>query len=128
MNKREIDALVAEHIFGHKVCDMEIGADEGECKHYGDQDHFAKNDPLIPHYTTDRALALEVAEKALGKFYLSREELYESVDGASQRSDRPGYAVYTNLYKVEEGDPIAQADTAPMALCLAALRTKGVDV
>lgn len=98
LSTREIDALVADHVMG-------LSGPWGAT--------FLGGKPL-PHYSTDIAAAWEVVEK-VGDIKL---EGYRCVDGCFR------WCVTTfDLDDIE-----IRADTAPMAICLAALKAKGVEV
>jgi len=127
---RELDALVAEKVFGKEspkwytiVGDNEYdyggisscSPGEGTLGWIGPQQVFWPNQPskgihACSHYSTDIAAAWEVVEKASGegphKWSITNEHdtWYVSANGVAE----------------------AEADTAPHAICLAALKAKEV--
>ncbi len=106
---RKIDALVAEHV-------MEL---EPVCVHRcGDRIQLTG---LIKHYSTDISAAWEVVEKVKG---YDRVEIFNddgfwfvSIDTHDKFDQTDGHVV-----------PREMCDTAPMAICLAALKAKGIEV
>jgi hypothetical protein len=98
---RELDALVAEKVMGLPPVYGPTGI---------------KWDGPIPAYSTDIAAAWEVVERIKG----SQPESTFSIEwiGTQWRVD----FVYQNYDWYNEGD---QADTAPHAICLAALKAVG---
>ena len=101
MTNREIDALIAEHFMGFMSANAVTGMG-------------TKNDFVfyLPHYSTDIAAAWEVV-----RVFSTWPWCFTS-SGDTFKFDL-GY----------EGERYsAIAETAPMAICLAALKAKGVDV
>jgi hypothetical protein len=101
---RELDALVAEKIMGWKV-------EYGELGH----EHFTENGEIkfLPFYSTNISDAWEVVEK---------------FDDISVSKDKKEFlceiVVFNgNIGRVYE----AYAETAPLAICLAALKAVGYD-
>lgn len=102
-----LDALVAEKVMGWKstgmlelsVTDEEPWLDENQCEKW-----------CTPKYSTDIAAAWKVVEKFSSRFSMSRDAL--------------GW--HANMTPFVGGDCIA--DTAPHAICLAALKAVGVEV
>lgn len=94
---REIDALVVERVMGWKVAKPEAAAlrfvTMGDTLH---PNH-------VPHYSTDIAAAWEVVEALRARFVF---EMYDREDGS---------------YVVKFGQEVKRADTAPLAICRAAL-------
>ena len=110
MTNRELDALIAEKVFGWTHCAPNSPYD-GEVTgvFFGTgRPHGGGTIPL-PHYSTDISAAWEVVEKVglLNEYLLGCWD-----DGIWVVSDVDG-----NWY--------ADAVTAPLAICLAALKAKG---
>lgn len=136
MNPREVDALIAEHIFDwswHSVSDyLQCGFDE-VTKCSTDRDGYflspltyIPNDELkkgwctyipqpVPHYSTDIAAAWEVVEKMDCR-------TIEITKHANSYQCVFAYKEYGRFFYELE------CDTAPMAICLAALKAKGINV
>jgi hypothetical protein len=108
---RELDALVAEKVMGWKW----IGPDE-----FNDNRHLTlggqKVQARIPDYSTDIAAAWDVVEKMRPTFNLVLECV--SLEYNCHVA-RPGH--------LDEKVNV-RADTAPLAICLAALKACGVEV
>ena len=100
MTNREIDALVAKHVIGW---DMVAGC-------------FARGGHLCPEYSTDIKAAWEVVKK------LRLEDIYMKMEEFS-----PGWRVEF-AYSDENILGMANRTTAPMAICKAALKCKGIEV
>lgn len=112
---RELDALVAEQVF-----------DDHVEKRFGSEDTWYINNPMplrsLPHYSTSIADAWLVVEKMTKAAWLPHiwvphepQLLYRVelvYDWAGESSKRA----------------FSEADTAPHAICLAALRAVGVEV
>jgi hypothetical protein len=105
-NHRNIDALVAEHVMGWWLAKDE----DGEWCFMDGADFVCFNFD-VPHYSTDIAAAWEVVEK-MGHVGLNWDDTTNSPARWQCIMERGEY----------------YADTAPMAICLAALKAKGVDV
>ena len=105
---RELDALVAEKVMGADI----------ELHRYDDYDtDYVFKSPghpkcLVPRFSTDIAAAWEVVVKL---------KMAVESDGSLWRAGTklPGHG---NLY----WDETEEADTAPLAICLAALKVLGV--
>lgn len=102
MTDRELDALVAEKVFNqkYKVAIWEM-----------------------PYYSRDIAAAWEVVEKII--------ELYPDLPFGVEYSfcgTSEGYKWYAELNPEPDFGPKYMADTAPKAICLAALKAVGVEV
>jgi hypothetical protein len=108
---RKIDALIAEH-----VMDIEVQEDQMT---YGIFHEKRLNDPIeyfigetnttIPHYSTDIKAAWEVVENC--PHYMSICSLPNGFSYRARIENTDGN-IYIN----------SKADTAPMAICLAALK------
>lgn len=111
---REMDALIAEKIFGLKV--------EWEIEYLGEQipsskqlaDKYDENG-ILPLYSTDIAAAWEVVEGVREKF-----NLLMNVHPYSLVAANGGYRVSVNDLHIELD--YTTADTAPLAICRAALK------
>lgn len=101
---RELDALIAKHVF-----DMTLrNITETSCElWHGDKWHSCGP---CAHYSTDIADAWEVVEKA------DLWSLYGSI----------GDGPYRACIQFGDREGLMTADTAPLAICLAALKAKGV--
>lgn len=104
---RRIDALIHQHVFGMGKHYVYLNTPIG----------YEGNGKPVPHYSTDIKTAFEVAEKL---------KLY---DITSRTYDTPKkHRSYACIF-YEKGEGImAYAKTLPMAICLAALRAKGIEV
>lgn len=103
---RKIDALVAEHIMGHEMEGFRI-------KNKGVHDECGNWYPILtPYYSTDISAAWEVVKK-LGTW----PQVMEKAEN---------YYKWTIGYIGE--NYTGEADTAPLAICLAALKTKGINL
>ncbi|MFM6930427.1 MAG: BC1872 family protein [Bdellovibrio sp.] len=100
---REFDLLISEKVLGYTsewrktagcLCTMRESCE-------------ACGGPMP--YSTDIKAAMEVFEKVGDYWYL------HFVDGK--------YEIYENFRAIEDGEPFAAAETAPLAICLAALKT-----
>lgn len=113
---RELDAAVAERVLGWTELSTKYGPLCGQ--HPESEDSLRKYGPTsVPSYSTDIAAAMEVLNKADGLWELSR---YPYLDDDAEE-DTP----YTLLYscRLRFGDHLgsAEGDTAPEAICRAAL-------
>lgn len=135
---RELDALVAEKIFGslwraYRSDDEEKSVirlfapsradycEEIQYKNqWGTSSGFYPTDyPDLPAYSTDIAAAWEVVEKVgTGWLYLS----------LLQDSDKVAGYWRAAFHRLKETPQLVDADTAPLAICLAALKAVGVEV
>lgn len=108
---RKIDALVAEHVMGlYRVRKMRS---KGVLLHNpNDRDSHPQ---IVPFYSTCIKAAWEVVEK-MPEFYI---RLHRLLDG--YRCE--WYWINRDLHGFRR-----DADTAPMAICLAALKAKGMEV
>ena len=124
MTPREIDALVAEKVFNQPVEWVEVLDYQGKRKEpylcesnegYGSSDE-------VDHYSTSIADAWEVVEKIRGdgRWWQITDCEEEGWHASAWRT------VTENDAPVCECDAVA--DTAPMAICLAALKAVGVEV
>jgi hypothetical protein len=115
---RDLDALVAEKVMG-----LRIVADEYATPGYLQIAEEGKPWYELPHYSTDIAAAWEVVGKL-------RETCWASVDGIG-RPDPVWRAEFRAMSDpvtgMEAHAPVSQiAPTAPLAICLAALKVVGV--
>ena len=117
---RELDALIAEKVMGHKCScgreDLNNRANpygiKGFCLVHGSTDIVGGN------YSTNIADAWEVVEKLVST-------PGPNGDHHSVQVDYSGGAVVV-IDENEDWQVSAIADTAPLAICLAALKAKGV--
>lgn len=116
-----LDALVAEQVMGQRrVGDCPLGA--SDC--IGKYEPQIGRWPCLAPYSTDIAAAWEVVEAMVGKgceFALIADERCEPRDYAAEFS-RNNSNIGETTYLCGE-----RADTAPHAICLAALRAVGVE-
>jgi len=109
MDLRKLDALVAEKVMGEKLFDSTIPAKD-ELGRFVDRGIFPQT---VPNYSTEIAAAWEVVEACKSLHIISR------------NNDEP------NDWIIGAYDPdrvLAKTSTAPLAICLAALKSKGIDV
>ena len=133
---RELDALVAEKVMGIEVQWRpwhDRHGNEGREPYMANasrQGRLARGQPLysggaINPYSTDISAAWEVVEK-LRKSYRVRIHEFGSGWQASLeiKDGRLRYPIEIS----HEGDESANSDTAPHAICLAALKAVGIDI
>jgi uncharacterized protein (DUF1330 family) len=114
---RELDALVAEKVMGYKI---------GWLTEYGFKKEFErkvialKGDRYdnIPRYSTNISDAWQVVEK-VGKEFLVRKRL--------EGNDYRAFIITFDNY-LGHKEYYAHAKTAPLAICLAALRAVGYEI
>jgi hypothetical protein len=121
---RELDLLVAEKVMGRTVSD---NPDPIIFKRGDFESHISGPD-TIPNYSTDISAAWEVVEKLRKEGILLEikpisEEIY-TYRNAVRNAGMSQYATIVHGY-ICNG---IEADTAPHAICLAALRVAGVEV
>lgn len=120
---RELNNLIAEKIFGHKV--VHKTWNKGLCHSYtiGEPDYYDSAGEMIlhnpvPQYSEDMNEAWEVV-KHIGqwKFSLTWEwDIHKMVPYAT--------AIFDPVWIHRREKLFVKADTAPLAICLAALKTK----
>ena len=136
---REVDRLIAERILGVRPCKewkrVSLGSAGGPAlMHKAEKQHDHECFPDIdeiptfagtlggpPRYTTDIAMAWRLLDK-----------MHERHFGVviAHRAEDPTYEVELSPMKsadAEHGSRVAEG-TAPLAICLAALRAYGIDV
>jgi hypothetical protein len=125
MTLREIDKLVATEIFGWKKAHRPVESkttvsamiksllDEDQGYWWLLPDGTGRDD--IPHYSSDIAAAWDVVTKLRNEFDVEIEVLSES-----HRCELKG-ADPNNRFFI-------YAPTAPLAICLAALKSKGIEI
>ena len=140
MSPRERDALVAEHIMGAvwthepkwpggpadylKLPDGAGGVlAERRCS-----DGRTVYPAGLRHYTTDIAAACEVVEEMQGQWWWFSVETFPSPYGMNDGNEVMATFKPTGMPGQANDDVRASAETAPLAICLAALRARGVDV
>lgn len=123
---RDLDVLVAEKVMGCKVELVKIGTvagwdSEPHCCCPGNPHEFSDRDYEVvelKRYSTDIAAAWEVVEKiTLGKERFSYECLW--------RDPNDGKWAFGSFDRDGSFFPMEKADTAPHAICLAALKAVG---
>lgn len=108
MRPFEINALIAEKVLGYEVRDGERIQDK---KRFG-----------IPSYCQEIEYAWEVVERL-------RESRIFSIHDSWDEDDKLMYTAnfqYNDTYHAI--NYVADADTAPLAICLAALKSVGIEV
>jgi len=114
MTPRELDALVAEKVMG-----VEVSQPDGSSSGYL---HIREWGEELPRYSSDIAAAWSVVEKLRG------EEGF-AIDLTSVGSPTSwDWNVHIEHPTDEAGYWLGTAKEAPRAICLAALRAKGVEV
>lgn len=110
---RDLDALIAEKVMGLRVepC-RKIGEPRAIANEHG---HFER---FIPHYSTDIADAWEVVEK----LHMQADEEGDVILSINVSKERVGYRCEILCF---EAAYVHDADTAPLAICLAALAAVG---
>ena len=103
---REIDALIEQAIFGNKV---------RHSKQWVEHMQYMVGNETLKHYSTDIKAAWEVVEKMIPEIHIQLEWLNGWEVGY--------YSTKDNLFY-----HLAAHESAPMAFCLAALKSKGVEV
>lgn len=113
MNLREIDALVAEHIMGWFSA--------GGAGWYTPDGHCISNAASF-RPSVDVAMAWEVVEEFMrnGTDFFLYANFQGSTEGSRWRAGRTPIHVGEGTY--------AEAETAPLAICLAALKARGIEV
>ena len=115
---RELDALIAERVMGWELDDLPEGVVwEGNSETGGG----VTARTAVPRYSTDIAAAWEVVEKIRGAGFT-----FSLWDNANQYA-APWDCRFTHRDDVGQKG-IAIEGTAPHAICLAALRAKGVEI
>lgn len=130
----EIDAAVAEHVMGlpSGPCDGEQWAGSYDSMGLCDDFQCSKcrlvteqwpkqHDIIHANYSTNIATAWLVAEKVM---HLDRWVFHMN----SHCGIASGYGVTFQLYNVPGSQRFAMAKTAPLAICIAALKAGGVEV
>lgn len=118
---RAIDALVAEHIMGLEVLDATACTRDGDDPWLLKPPAFGK----LPHYSSDIAAAWQVVEK----LNLQGDIDYINVGiGPKLNKYETEIAHLPNEYSMAGRSILVEADTAPLATCLAALKAKGIEV
>jgi hypothetical protein len=125
MNLRKIDKLVREHVMGVslKVFTEDF---ENQLRLYAPRTYVASAGTVedlyhiaCPHYSEDIKEAWAVFEKLGGGGIC---------DKAVRRIDSQVHAEYRCIIDEQDGRWEANAHTAPLAICLAALKAMGVEV
>lgn len=121
MDNRELDLIVAEKVMGIKLVDWPTGREFSISSATAALVLSETNKARIPKYSTDIADAWEVVEKIKNMPPKEAEEM-----GAELAIDACGDSWWVGWRWHEWTDCGARADTAPHAICLAALRSVGV--
>lgn len=121
---RELDALVAEKVMGLLIGPRSSFTDGGDLRESIIGDFYYSTGLLhilkVPAYSTDIATAWEVVGKltAGSRFWFS-------VNRYPKLGLNPDGPPYEQHYRTNFGAYEGSADTAPHAICLAALKTVG---
>ena len=122
---REIDALVAEHVMGLDEVGTSVGFEGSRLRYVSSirkviklasETEEIKTMTLVPDYSTDISAAWEVVEK-IGV-----------VKTSESSTDLFDISRYPEGYEVAFGFTNATHKSAPMAICLAALKAKGIEI
>lgn len=115
MTPREIDALVAEKVFPDSCWITQ-------------PDYDGVSRKTVPPFSTDIAAAWEVVEKVkiTALIQIKTGEWCARFEDSEWTEADSYYEV--RMYKDEHADTYAYAETAPMAIALAALKACGVEV
>jgi hypothetical protein len=124
---RELDALVAEKVFGHKITWEDSQEDDGKDDAYvlNPDGETYKWSNFVPHYSTDIAAAFEVVNVVTAGQSLSLQINYDESDG-EVRVEFRGQGVFPDGR--EEGGchkEVGGLKYLPHAICLAALKAVG---
>lgn len=118
LDYRKIDALVAEHVMGWKKGELNWTIDELWIDSKGSYKWVGKFSP-----STNISDAWQVVEKCGKDFnvkYISHKKQYEAVVDYYFPAEK-GKREFLSFGK-------AYADTAPLAICKASLKAKGIDI
>lgn len=126
MNLSKIDAFIAEKVMGHKVM-IQTEPYETSSLNLHPGELYIGEGERIPHYSSDIRAAWEVVEKIR-----SMKRFGSGLPFKIQQQDN----LENGLWCVETSELSAdyhkrvwvKADTAPLAICLAALKAVGVDL
>lgn len=120
---RIIDGLVAEHVMGHELVytDLNVRAmirvDDGTDEGYEE----------MPFYSSDIVAAWEVFERIRGGYSVCDKWVGFAKSGEVRRIDSPSHAEWRCTIDTDEGRYEVTAYTAPLAICLTALKAKGTE-
>lgn len=119
---RECDALIAEKVMGYTLSDLSLLAYPKYKLFDIESGEFSGYVKEVPHYSTDIAAALPIAEKLKISLICSEDGWYAVVteDVVHTCNREP------NVAKEVHGKYWALADTIPLAICRAALKALGV--
>lgn len=134
---RELDALVAENVMGWKPHRLKTGRSVPECTVCGDAFHFhfteanmhgvywcepRKGPGEIPPYSSD----IEAAWPLVEKFRMDVQSPGAPQNGGEYLNETGEWEV--EFFRDDGKTDFVNAPTAPLAICLAALKAKGVEV
>ncbi len=117
MDLRQIDALVAEHVMGWRSC--------GDCWAL-ELARVQKKHTWKP--SIDIAAAWEAFEYIGGGYSVCDKWVDFSPMLEIRRIDSPSHAEWRCTIDTDEGRYESVGHTAPLAICLAALKAKGVEI
>ena len=124
---RDLDALVAEQVMGglskHEWDTSYTGVDFCHvCQSTGDDLFYGRttNDACIPHYSTSMAAAWEIVQHFFAKGHTV--VLFAYAETHPVRHKPEGESYCCEMHHPEQRIAFGRADTAPLAICRAALR------
>ena len=150
---REIDALIAEHVMGYKKSTKDVYMSYGQdpkqnhlnrCEFTGNRECFLDNFG-VPLFLEDDV----VTQQKLPKYSTDIKAAWEVVNWLNNNAPEQKYGYYSDYFLVmefrdkewgcgfmydipyegwSEHEIYVSAKTAPMAICLAALKAKGIEV
>lgn len=120
MDLRKIDALVAEHVIGLEPWPNRPGTFSAPLVPFGQ----VPKPCTAPEYSTDIAAAWDL----IPKIQATGPHASVFVERCAVGEDRYHYRVYDGRQEIECCEDLAGAETAPLAICLAALKAKGVSL
>lgn len=140
---RELDALVAEKVMQfdhkHKINGCEEDCWYDVCEYCGLEFHCEDTSGRCegyPHYSTDIAAAWQVVDR-IAQLVIADENAERLNYLRLEQNDSSGYSATFGFPYMEneewantanQYDCSARADSAPLAICLAALKAVGVEV
>ncbi len=121
MTDRELDALVAEHVFKLKLIKPQsLWIQEGW---FNESNKLIYPMPSLPHYSTNIADAWEVVEK------MTKNNLHFKLQqGFNQHTEKPFVTVSFNEYNNGHQWFCYEQESAPKAIVLAALKAMNIEV
>lgn len=124
---RELDRLVAEKIFGRDPMNARHGLHkDGDIEyHWG----YPLGHDVAPYYSTNIAAAWEVVEKLYADGYWAELQTpWNEPGGEANQGHSCGFTPFLTTGWNGVPDHWTPAPTMPLAICLAALKAKGIDI